>query len=592
MQYAIEYSPSSREVLAGFVLPGGISLTHAFSTIFQGLLASGCGLAASNAWFFLARSTSPAAWFEPGKLAINWRKHSTLSQEIGVSERRLNQIIHELTAHGALMRLTPENGYRGYVPGAADGQGLERSYGLCFGPAIRNYAAFADAVAAAEQRQTEIALIREDLRAAKGELRDRLRMLTALDATSALIEEAGQLLASLPSTGCRNRNVDGMPEDTAMVREMIDRIDAAIDGGSGSEISPSEQKESDHACAENFRCQYNTTPENLDNVHVNNAESLTSAQRTGADSSPAAGSTETDSPPALLTVNLSEETLVDLLTDDLRALFEAQPPELPWTDRLQTACDAAAHRLGVHPSVWESAIRIFGGLVACICLAIIDRNRFHPVTPTRNPGGLLRSMIRQAQSGGSLNLDASIWAIWEREKQGQQPKAGPWSMVRSSPVAVASRDRDNEADTSRPPPPESPTPPHPKAVAWWETLPSDQRDAAFDEFAVTGSGDDVIVRNQREIIEAAAWFWGGIPYPRAKRSHGKAKGNRVAFPASGGLEYATEKTWYRICRQETNRDNEQVANRFRRWAEKNNIPLDHVDIVATFRRFCKRLGDV
>ena len=64
-------------------------------------------------------------------------------------------------------------------------------------------------------------------------------------------------------------------------------------------------------------------------------------------------------------------------------------------------------------------------------------------------------MIRQAQSGGSLNLDASIWAIREREKP-------------------------------RPRPPEPPTPPHPKALAWWETLASDERDAAFDEFASPG----------------------------------------------------------------------------------------------------------
>ena len=76
MQSAHDRTPSSRAVLAGYVLPGDVSLAHAFSTIFQGLRASGCGLAAANAWLFLARSTSPAAWFETGRLPINWRKHA------------------------------------------------------------------------------------------------------------------------------------------------------------------------------------------------------------------------------------------------------------------------------------------------------------------------------------------------------------------------------------------------------------------------------------------------------------------------------------------------------------------------------------
>ncbi len=166
MQSAYDQTPSSRAVLAGYVLPGDVSLTHAFSTIFQGLRASGCGLAAANAWLFLARSTSPAAWFETCRLPINWRKHATLARETGVSERRLNQVVHELATHGALTRLTPENGYRGYVPGEADGDNLERSYGLCFGPAIRNFAAFAKAAEAERRCRAEIAQIKEDLRAA------------------------------------------------------------------------------------------------------------------------------------------------------------------------------------------------------------------------------------------------------------------------------------------------------------------------------------------------------------------------------------------------------------------------------------------
>ncbi|MCY4136767.1 MAG: hypothetical protein OXF56_00690 [Rhodobacteraceae bacterium] len=266
MRSAHDQTPSSRAVLAGYVLPGDVSLTHAFSTIFQGLRASGCGLAAANAWVFLARSTSPAARFEAGRLPINWRKHATLVREIGVSERRLNQVVvHGLATHGALTRLTPENGYRGYVPGEAEGGELERRYRPCFGPAIRKFASFAEAAEAEKQRRAKIARIKEDLRAAKGEIRDRLKTLAAMGVISPLVDETETLLASLPLTGCRNRNSDDMAEHSVAIRELVQRLHAAIEMVSGGGISPSHRKESAHACAENYRCQYNTTPENSKN---------------------------------------------------------------------------------------------------------------------------------------------------------------------------------------------------------------------------------------------------------------------------------------------------------------------------------------
>ena len=56
--------------------------------------------------------------------------------------------------------------------------------------------------------------------------------------------------------------------------------------------------------------------------------------------------------------------------------------------------------------------------------SVIDRNRFHPVVPVRCPGGALRAFTRKAQAG-ELNLTRAIIGIWERERQGIQPKAHP-----------------------------------------------------------------------------------------------------------------------------------------------------------------------
>ena len=64
------------------------------------------------------------------------------------------------------------------------------------------------------------------------------------------------------------------------------------------------------------------------------------------------------------------------------------------------------------------------GWIAFLALLVIDRNRFHPVTPVINPGGALRAFTDRARRG-ELNLTRAILGIRERDRQGKQPKAGP-----------------------------------------------------------------------------------------------------------------------------------------------------------------------
>ena len=65
-----------------------------------------------------------------------------------------------------------------------------------------------------------------------------------------------------------------------------------------------------------------------------------------------------------------------------------------------------------------------GDETAFIALLVIDRNRFHPVTPVINPGGALRAFTERARRG-ELNLTRAILGIRERDRQGRQPKAAP-----------------------------------------------------------------------------------------------------------------------------------------------------------------------
>ena len=80
--------------------------------------------------------------------------------------------------------------------------------------------------------------------------------------------------------------------------------------------------------------------------------------------------------------------------------------------------------LGINVSAWLDAVEVMGQGIAFVALIVIDRNRFHPVVPVRCPGGALRAFTRKAQAG-QLNLTRAIIGIWERERQGIQPKAHP-----------------------------------------------------------------------------------------------------------------------------------------------------------------------
>ena len=69
--------------------------------------------------------------------------------------------------------------------------------------------------------------------------------------------------------------------------------------------------------------------------------------------------------------------------------------------------------LGIDRTAYEAAQEAMGWQAALLAVAIIDRNRDHPVTPIRNPGGALRALTRRHQQGG-LNLMASVWGILGR----------------------------------------------------------------------------------------------------------------------------------------------------------------------------------
>ena len=114
---------------------------------------------------------------------------------------------------------------------------------------------------------------------------------------------------------------------------------------------------------------------------------------------------------------LNAGALRDLASEDAALYLDAVED---WRDALPYLL----RELGVNVSAWSAAVDVMGDEAAFIALLVIDRNRFHPVTPVRSPGGALRAFTDRARRG-ELNLTRAILGIRERDRQGKQPKAGP-----------------------------------------------------------------------------------------------------------------------------------------------------------------------
>ena len=72
--------------------------------------------------------------------------------------------------------------------------------------------------------------------------------------------------------------------------------------------------------------------------------------------------------------------------------------------------------MGINQSAYDEALEVMDDMAVALCILIIDRNRFHPVTPILKPGGFLRGMTRR-QKAGSLNIVGSLIGLSERQKQ-------------------------------------------------------------------------------------------------------------------------------------------------------------------------------
>ena len=87
----------------------------------------------------------------------------------------------------------------------------------------------------------------------------------------------------------------------------------------------------------------------------------------------------------------------------------------PGRDRGRRAAEAGRTR-GHGPALGRGRASL-GWFDALLALIVVDANHRHPTAPVRNAPGLLRDLARRGRAG-TLDLGASVHAIWRREAQG------------------------------------------------------------------------------------------------------------------------------------------------------------------------------
>ena len=525
---AIPASPHPDD-LAHFTLPEGIGFHPAMATISEGLKLAGCSPAAAAAFVPLASSTIWDHWTSADGTPVNFRRQWRVAADLGITPRQVYNHEAELAQYGALIRLTPDNGERGIRRGQ-DGDPV-RVFGLCFAPAIRNYAYFAELVEEDRKRNARVEEARADLQQARGALKTLIFRLEQQDTDPGLVDEARALQASLPPTDRRRaaRSHALFGDALADVQAMLEALSEAVENSNSMQRPDVNGEKISGASEDSCHSQFTYTTDSINNVHVDHT--VSNEEKTSRDpcSAVAAPPLEDDPKPAkpgspptqsALQLNLSDQAVQDLLSFDFLAYFEAEDPDLPAYTRLYLAAADYHGILGMNSSAWNEAVRVMGGALAALVVAVIDRNRFHPTHPVHSPGGLLRDLT-QRFTAGTLHLDRSIYAIWANEKKGLQPKDGVWQpKARGKSAGPAGM---------------------PDRVGKFERLGSEA---------------------------------------------GSTSSDLGPFPEKGSLRYTP---WYRVMLQETNRDACQVTDLFRRFMAKHNIEADDPHLEKKFRTYCRKL---
>jgi replication initiation protein RepC len=339
---------------------------------------------------YIIGRTRASDWISPHREPVFFGAQDLAAIELGKTPRQLRTDEAALARLGLIVKRVAANGARYGRAGL----------GLVFTPLIA--------------RLDEFIALRERLRAERAELR------ALKDLRSLRLRHMKRAIAALPS--CTEQDPEiavvlaefaAWPRSDALIRLGLDRLTAHLQASSDlcSRIDDWLEKHrlSSGEPAENFRPFIQNTKEDSQNVEELSAVDNSATREKFAESK------SSPSPPCPAPPTLTPETLYDIAGDGLRMMLDTRREQSrPLRERdIIEAASRLLPMLDIHPSVWFEGQSTLGDHGLALCLLLVDAGRDHPTYPVRNPGGLMREMIRRAKTG-RLDINAGLVALKRR----------------------------------------------------------------------------------------------------------------------------------------------------------------------------------
>lgn len=339
---------------------------------------------------YIIGRTRASDWISPHREPVFFGTQDLAAVELGKTSRQLRTDEAALARLGLIVKRVAANGARFGRAGL----------GLILTPLIARLEEF---IALRDRLRAERKHLRalRDLRSLR--LRHMKRAISALPSSAIEDPEVADILASFASWPRSDKlsrlGLDRLTAHLKASSELCDRIDDWLKKHGLSSGEP----------AENFRPFTQNTKEESQNVEQPSAVDNSTKREEFADREAA------PSPPCPAPRTLTPETLYDIAGDGLRMMLDARREQSrPLRDRdIIEAAWQLLPMLDIHPSVWFEGQSTLGDHGLALCLLLVDAGRDHPIYPVRNPGGLMREIIRRAKAG-RLDVDASIAALQKR----------------------------------------------------------------------------------------------------------------------------------------------------------------------------------
>lgn len=359
---------------------------------------------------YIIGRTRASDWTSPHREPVFFGAQDLAAVELGKTSRQLRTDEAALARLGLIVKRVAANGARYGRAGL----------GLILTPLIARLEEF---IALRDRLRAERKHLRalRDLRSLR--LRHMKRAISALPSSVIEDPEVADILASFAS----------WPRSDALSRLGLDQLTIHLQASSDlcNRIDDWFKKYglSSGEPAENFRLFTQNTKEEIQNVEE------PSAVDNSARCEEVAESELPSLPDRPVSPTLTPENLYAIAGDGLRMMLDARHQKNgPLRERdIIEAAWRLLPMLDIHPSVWFEGQSTLGDHGLALCLLLVDAGRDHPTYPVRNPGGLMREMIRRA-SIGKLNIQGSLVSLARRRScRIDHPKFSNVAKASSSP---------------------------------------------------------------------------------------------------------------------------------------------------------------